>query len=187
MPTNQANTWPPLISQNSQDGLGQQQLYGTEVVSSRLITAENNDGFFNPVVDSHTGYAWDGSLYQNGAIVTAAPKAAWYLETPGPFRGATPGFPKEGLILVTDAGLSIIDTKDDTYTLWMLAIRGDSYGFTHNFSGDIQGFRPRGVAYQNGRVILTLSPDVGAEIQATAFLILDFVLDRIYMEQAVQA
>ena len=184
MGTNQANTWPPLIGQNSLDGLGHKQLYGTEVTSSGLITAQNSDPFFFPAENLHTGYAWDGVYYLKGVVSPGALKASWYREAPGPYRGATPYFPKKGLILATDAGVSIIDIKDGAYTLWMLFLRGDNFGFTHNYTGGVQGIDPILIAYQAGRVVLNMKADAGAVNQTPAFLVFDLVLDQIYMERA---
>ena len=185
MPTKQANTWPPLISANSQDGLGQQQLYGAGVLASHLVIAENNDEFFYPVDWALSGYSCRGILHQNGAEVPGAPKASWYTESAGPFRGASPEFPSKALILVTDAGISILDMQGAAYSLWMMMIRGDNYANTLNYTGGIQGFVPAEVSYQNGRVLVALRPDEGDALQVPAFLVFDFVADQVYLEGPV--
>jgi hypothetical protein len=178
----QANTWPPLLSGGSQDELLQTQLYGKEVIASVLFEAAPDDEFFFPVDGVLSGFAFDGKLYQNGAEVPAVDPASWFSEEPGAYRGTRPQFPQRGLVLVTDAGLSIIDLES-RYAMWMVALRGDGFGLTHNFLDNISGFTPTGVSYQNGRVVITLSPDAGSVFTAPVFIVFDFTLDNTYMER----
>lgn len=182
MASTQANTWPPLLSGGSQDELLQTQVYGKEILASALFEAGPDDEFFFPVDGVLTGFAYDGKLYQNGAEVPAVDPASWFSEEPGPFRGTRAQFPQRGLILVTDAGLSILDLES-RYAMWMIALRGDNFGLTHNFLNNISGFTPSSVSYQNGRVVVSLSPDAGSVFTAPVFIIFDLVLDRIYMER----
>lgn len=184
MASTQANTWPPLIGPGSLDHEKQAQLYGSEVFASAKILDSSNDEFFHPVNRSLTGYSFEGILYQNGAAVPNAPRASWYLEAPGPFRGQEAAFPRMGMILATDAGLSILNTETGQYTLWMIALRRDDAAFTHNFTQALHGTTPDHVSYRNGRVTVSLYPDAGATDQLIAFLIFDFVQDQIYLEWA---
>ena len=175
-----ANTWPPLISSVSTDELLQKQLYGKEVLASALFTADVSDEFYFPVDGLLTGYSADGVLYQNGAEVPGAPRASWFDEPVGDFRGEARAFPQRGLILLTDAGLSII-SLDDRYSMWMIALRGDPLAYSHNFLGSISGFYPTGVSYQAGRITIAMDPDPGSEFKAPAFIVLDLTDDSIYM------
>lgn len=177
-----ANTWPPLISGESTDDIGNHQLYGAEVLGSFLFEADPGDGFFYPVEGGLSGYAYDGSLYQNGAAIHEASKASWYLENPGPFRGERAEFPQRGIILLTDAGVSIIDL-DNQWRMWMLFLRGDALAFTHNALGSISGFKPTGVTYASGRVLIALTPDRGSDFKSAVTLVFDFTSDTIYMER----
>lgn len=182
MASTQANTWPPLLSGGSQDELIQTQLYGKEVIASALFEAAPDDEFFFPVDGVLSGFAFDGRLYQNGAQVPATDPASWFSEAPSTHRGTRAQFPQRGLVLLTDAGLSIIDLES-RYAMWMVALRGDGFGLTHNFLGNISGFQPSGVSYQNGRVVVTMAPDAGSVFTAPVFIVFDFTLDNIYMER----
>lgn len=175
-----ANTWPPLVSSVSTDELLQKQLYGKEVLASALFTADVSDEFYFPVDGLLSGYSADGVLYQNGAEVPDADRASWFLEPAGPFRGEARAFPQRGLILLTDAGLSIL-SLDDRYSMWMIALRGDTLAYSHNFLGSISGFNPVGVSYQAGRITVALDPDPGSEFKAPAFIVLDLADDSICM------
>lgn len=182
MASTQANTWPPLLSGGSQDELLQVQVYGKEITASVLFEAAPDDEFFFPVDGVLTGYGYDGKLYQNGAEVPAEDPASWFSEEPGAYRGTRAQFPQRGLVLVSDAGMSIIDLES-RYAMWMISLRGDNFGLTHNFLNNISGFIPSGVSYQNGRVVVTMSPDPGSTFTAPVFIVFDFVIDRVYMER----
>ena len=178
-----ANTWPPLISADSWDGQSRKQLYGKDVLASALIEAEPSDEFFYPVDGRLSGYSSDGVLFQNGAEADTDRRASWFQEEPGAFRGDAREFPRRGLVIVTDAGLSILSLEDDSYTMWMLALRGDSLAFSHNFLGSIAGFYVADVHYQTGRVTISLEPDPGSEFKAPVFITFDFARDEIYMDR----
>lgn len=184
MSSTQANTWPPLVSAASWDERGQKQLYGKQVLASTLFEADPTDEFYFPVDGLLTGYSSEGILFQNGAAVPGAERASWYLEEPGPYRGEGRAFPQRGLVLLTDAGLSIL-SLEDRYATWMIALRGDSMAYTHHFLDSVSGFKATSVGYQNGRVIISMDPDLGSEFLAPVFIVLDLVQDKIYMERGV--
>lgn len=186
MTSERTNTWPPLIGPNSWDGEGQRQLYGKAVLASCMVLYGDTDEFFHPIPLGLTGYSYQGIAYQNGTQVEQ-PNASWATETKGPTRGGSTEFPTKALVLVTDAGISILDARGDAYSLWMLFLRGDSFAYTHNPAGEITGCWASHVAYQNGRVLVTLTPDVGSESQNPMFLVLDFLNNRIYLEQSQEA
>lgn len=177
-----ANTWPPLVSSVSWDEQAQKQLYGQEVLASALFEASSTDEFYFPVDGLLSGFSADGVLYQNGAEVPAAERASWFQEEPGPFRGNDRAFPQRGLILVTDAGLSIL-SLENRYAMWMIALRGDALAYSHNFLNSVSGFKVTAVGYQNGRVVISMDSDPGSEFKAPVFIIIDFVRDKIYMER----
>lgn len=179
-----ANTWPPLISGASSDSAGRQQLNGQEILGSAMFEAKISDGFFYPVECALTGFAYDGLLYQNGADASSggAARASWYTEAPGPWRGDRAAFPQRGVILLTDAGLSILDL-DSKWALWMSFLRGDTLAFTHNALGTIAGFVPQEVTYANGRVMVALAPDPGSDFKSPTTLVFDFVQDAVYMDR----
>ena len=186
MTTEPTNTWPPLIGPNSWDGGGQRQLYGKTVLASCMVLYGDADEFFHPVALGLTGYSYQGVAYQNGAE-SGQPAASWSTEAKGFSRGGSAEFPTKALVLVTDAGITILDTRGDAYSLWMLFLRGDTFAYTHNPSGEISGCWASHVGYQNGRILVTLTPDVGAENQNPMFLVLDFIHNRIYLEQSQEA
>lgn len=177
-----SNTWPPLLSGTSTDPVGREQLYGKEVIASDIIQADISDVFFNPKELKHTGFASDGVYYHEGEALLGHVRASWYLEDPGPYRGAKPAFPSVGIVLATDAGISILDRANE-WALWMLFIRADHYAYTNNFLNTPSGFHPVGVSYKAGRVVVSLAPDAGSMYQASAALVLDYVADRIYIER----
>jgi hypothetical protein len=41
-----------------------------DILASALILPKNNDSFYNPASSAHTGFGYDGQLYNAGAIVT---------------------------------------------------------------------------------------------------------------------
>lgn len=186
MTAEQTNTWPPLIGPGSWDRANRRQLYGKGVLASCMVLYGEADEFFQPLALGLTGYSYQGVAYQNGAE-TGQAAASWATETLGFTRGGSPEFPTRALVLVTDAGISILDARGDAYSLWMLFLRGDGLAYTHNPSGGVSGTWASRVAYQNGRILVTLTPDVGSEDQNPMFLVLDFLKDRIYLEQSQEA
>ena len=184
MSSTQTNTWPPLISGSSADALGQQQLYGQEVLASAVIQAQLNDLFYNPTtLGGLTGFSSDGIKYASGVAVPGANKASWFTEPPGPFRGTRRDFPLRALLLVTDAGLSILDLEN-SFTLWMMSVRANGYALTDNFRAAIDGATPSAVCYQSGRIMVTFSPDPGSDLNFPFVVTFDLAQDQIYLDRA---
>jgi hypothetical protein len=59
------NTFPPLISSNSIDRQGRAHIIGDGVAKTLTIEQIDSDPFFIPD-DNFTGYAYDGTYYENG-------------------------------------------------------------------------------------------------------------------------
>lgn len=176
------NTFPPLVSGSSSDLIGQKHLYGQGVLTSCLIQTTQADQFFNPEAGQLTGYAADGSYYQNGVVVPL--QASWFLEPPSPWRAEARGFPRQGVVLVTDAGLSILD-RTKNLEMWMMFMRGDLLAYTNNFltvQKVAAGFTPRQVTYQNGIISVTQAPDPGSTFNNIYTLHIDFLHDTIYVD-----
>ncbi len=175
------NTWPPLISGTSLDASGAQQLYGQAVVGSFRVDAQPNDGFFFPLVNQFTGFAADGQAYQNGAPVGGAP-ASWFSEAPGKYRGSRPTFPTDAILLLTDAGVSVLD-QDNEFAMWMLFLRGDFQAYTNNRYAEVRGWVPTGISYQSGRIVVEMKSDPGSQIlPVAACLVFDFTSDSVYLD-----
>jgi hypothetical protein len=178
------NTFPPLISGSSFDSVGGKQLSGNSIISSLRIEESPADQFFNPQV-GFSGYACNGMLYQNGVPVQGAAPASWFSEPVSTYRGGEKEFPTSALVLLTDAGLSIIDISGNM-NMWMIFLRGDTFAFFHNFNLSQSGFIPVGLAYSQGAIIINLSSDPGSTIKGNAALILDFVNDTVRMDMSLQ-
>lgn len=176
------NTFPPLISGNSSDFAGQRQLLGSSIVDSMLIQRSSNDLFFNPQ-NGLTGYGYDGTYYQNG-VQNPNSLASWFSEPPGDNRGNLATFPNSALVLLTDAGVSILDTTSHL-DMWMVFARVDQGAFTLNFSGQIMGYRPRFLSYTSGAILVSMSPDAGSQVLGNACIVIDFINDRAYVDVAL--
>src|SRR5271170_5185976 len=88
-----------------------------QIVSSCLIQSYTDDSFYNPVVNSHTGFAADGNFYSQGVLQPAHAQASWFTEFgTNPFRGSTAVFPAFGLILLSPASLAIFDQSKAVLT-----------------------------------------------------------------------
>jgi hypothetical protein len=173
------NTFPPLVSGSSSDFLGRRQILGKEILDSLVIRSSSTDKFFNPT-NGLTGFAWDGLKY-NAGILVSGEMASWATEPSGTERGPDREFPKEALVLVTDASLSILDINKDLQT-WMISLRLDQGAFCHNFNDSLSGFTPASLWYGGGALLLNLIPDPGNPIKTTAVLVVDFVKDQVRLE-----
>jgi len=143
------------------------------IVASANVQPHDDDSFYNPVRNQHTGFAFDGSYYRVGVLQPDQPKASWFLEAFGPYRGSTAAFPTYGLILLSPVSLAIYDQKTPVQTayqlpLWMLFILGDgailgegNFALPDNFNGSEQGFTPGSVCYADGVISVTYAPDPG--------------------------
>src|SRR5271167_2027438 len=137
------------------------------IVASCLVQSHTDDSFYNPVVNSHTGYAFDGNYYSLGVVVNGHQKASWFTEYgTNPFRGDQAAFPAYGLVLVSPVSLVILDqsvsvTLASQLPLWMQFLLGDNYALANNFNGSTQGFTPSAVCYADGIVSVTYQPDAG--------------------------
>src|SRR5271167_3049510 len=98
-----------------------------DIVASANIQPHDDDSFYNPVRNQHTGYAFDGSYYRVGVLQPGNPKASWFSEPFGTYRGSTAAFPTYGLILLSPAAMSILDQSTPVLLagqlpLWMLFV-----------------------------------------------------------------
>src|SRR5271167_3672064 len=137
------------------------------IVSSCLIQSHTDDSFYNPVVNQHTGFAFDGGYYSMGVLDTSHTKASWFTEFgSNPFRGEQAPFPTFGVALLSPVSLVILDqTKAVAHAedlpLWMQFILGDNNALANNFDGAVQGFLPTTVIYTDGIISVTYTPDSG--------------------------
>jgi hypothetical protein len=177
-----ANTFPPLISGTSWDASGLHHIVGNEIIASTLASFSTTDAFYSPQDGELSGFAADGFMYNIG-VKDETKSAPWALEAPGPWRSSKREFPNNALILLTDAGMSIVD-RDDNYALWMLFIRRDDFAFTNNpFDKIVAGFTPTSLSFHNGIISVQCTPDKGAnQFQDLITLYIDFVKDQVYFD-----
>lgn len=137
------------------------------IVSSCLIQSHTDDSFYNPVVNSHTGYAFDGSWYTLGVVDHSHIKASWFVEFgTNSFRGNQAAFPSFGLALLSPVSLVILNqtvsvARAQDLPMWMQFLLGDNNALANNFDGSVQGFTPTTVCYADGIISVTYTPDSG--------------------------
>lgn len=145
-------------------------LIDQNIVASALTEPKTNDSFFFPVGENqHTGYAFNGQYYVLGVQQTSHQAATWWTEfsaSPSPYRGDQADFPTYGLVLLSPVSLAILDqalpvAQAEALPLWMLFLLGDNFLLGNNFNGSIQGFLPQSLAYADGIISVTYSPDPG--------------------------
>lgn len=155
------------------------------IVATCLIQAYNNDSFYNPTTNSHSGFAYDGAFYINGVrqLAGSPPSpiyASWYTEFsiptasgPGPSRNDLAKFPAYGIILLSPVAMTILDgstpvSQANELKMWMQFALADEYMMTDNYatylptpSMAIQGFTPSGLSYADGIISIIYTPDAG--------------------------
>ena len=168
------------------------------ILASALVQQMDDDSFYFPDTNGLTGYAFNGLYYVNGAPSMSPPLyASWYTEGQGPYRGSNAPFPPYGLLLLGRASLTILDESTPQLALWMTFLLHDQLLLTDNFAlenplypnspplSQLQGFLPRGLAYANGIISVTFSPDPGSEsITSTMVVNIDFTQDTAYLDVA---
>jgi hypothetical protein len=184
------------------------------IVASCLIQGHTDDSFYYPVANLHTGYAFDGNYYSQGAVVAGHQQASWFTEYgTNPYRGDKAAFPTYGLVLLSPVSLVILDqtisvSVASALPLWMQFVLGDFNGLGNNFDSSIQGFLPSSVCYADGVISVTYTPDAGNEAATSAgfgdilttnpapnypivpaqscmVVSIDFSLDTMYLDVAV--
>lgn len=168
------------------------------IVASALIQPHDNDSFYNPVQNGHSGFAADGLFYQNGVSVLGHSNASWFDEAFGPYRGDTPAFPLYGLILLSPVSMVILDAGTPTLnaaqlTLWMQFLMSDLYALANNWNAAINGWTPANLSYADGIVSVTYIPDEGnasgggppASVNSKMVVSMDFSQDKVYLDVAV--
>jgi hypothetical protein len=171
---------------------------GQPVVSTALIQQMDDDSFYFPSQNGHTGFAFDGQHYTNGVQDLSPPtSASWYTEGPGAYRGASARFPSYGLALLGRASLTILDESTPDLALWMTFLLEDGLMLANNFALDnpdfssppaldLMGFLPKGLAYANGVISVVYSPDPGSEAVTSGMAVnVDFARDTAYLDVAV--
>jgi hypothetical protein len=137
------------------------------IVASCLIQGHTDDSFYNPVPNSHTGYAVDGNYYALGVLQPTHAKASWFTEFgTNAFRGEQAAFPTNGIALLSPVSLVILDqTKSvaqaEQLPMWMQFLLQDNNALANNFNGAVQGFLPSGLVYADGIVSVIYTPDSG--------------------------
>jgi hypothetical protein len=180
------------------------------IVASCLIQSYTDDSFYNPVVNQHTGFAYDGNYYSLGVLQSGHAQASWYTEYgSNPYRGDQKAFPTYGLVLLSQVSLVILDqsvavANAVNLPLWMQFLLGDNYALANNFNGSVQGFTPTGVCYADGIISVTYAPDSGNQpnelthpilqpypspypqipIQSHMVVSIDFTTDSVYLDVA---
>lgn len=144
------------------------------IVASCLIQAHTDDSFYEPIANSHTGFAFDGNYYLQGSVATGHPQASWFTEFGVNLttRGSTAAFPDFGIVLLSPASLVILDQSKavlqaSVLPLWMQFVLADDSMFGNNFNGSVQGFLPSAVCYADGIVSVTYTSDAGNQLTYT--------------------
>lgn len=187
-----------------------------------LIEPKDDDSFYNPATLGHSGFAWDGTLYIEGVqqITIASPPtpvyASWATEASGAYRGDSSTFPQAGLVLLSRVALTILDETTSALKLWMQfllqsnvldpvsspPVVAGSYALTDNFNGELNGWLPSGLAYADGVLSVTYSPDAGNRdgvvtsgsgsppvtnynIDSNMVVNIDFTQDKVYLDVAL--
>jgi hypothetical protein len=165
------------------------------IVATCLIQAYNNDSFYNPTTNNHSGFAADGTYYLNGVQQLGAGSppgpiyASWYTELASPLIPATgpqpprddqAAFPTYGIILLSPVAMTILDESTpvpqaNELKMWMQFALADGYMMTDNYVSAlnppllaIQGFTPSGLSYADGIISITYTPDSGNQPPALA-------------------
>ena len=171
------------------------------IIATALIQLTNSDSFYFPEVNAHSGFAFNGSYYENGVEVISPPTvASWYAEGSGPYRGVLGSFPAYGLVLLGRANLTILDESSPALALWMTFLLGDNLMLGNNialgnpnYSSDLIGFLPSKLAYANGIISVIYTPDPGAldigqspPISPASHMVvhIDFTQDTAYLDIA---
>jgi hypothetical protein len=183
-----ASSFPPLISNLSQDTIGDVQLYGNDVYCSCLIPAQGTDLFYNPTYASGlTGYAADGFYYTAGVQNPSHSMASWWGEATGGgdglTRGATQEFPTNMLILVTDESISLLNQVDNM-SMWMIFKKGANNAYSDTFGISGASFIPFEVSFGSGLLSVTFVPQGISAWSSPVVLNVDFVNDYIYIDTA---
>lgn len=147
------------------------------IVATCLIQPHDNDSFYNPIPNLHTGFAFNGFHYTLGVQDgNASPwvsnggniQATWWTEAQSgnPFRGDQQNFPTYGLVLLSPVSLVILDqstpvAEATALPLWMQFLLADQNALANDFDGAVQGFLPASVCYADGIISVTYSPDAG--------------------------
>ncbi len=155
------------------------------IQSTCLIEPKDIDSFYNPVTESHTGFAWDGTYYAAGVqqLTNGVPTyASWYTEGQNDYRGILPTFPQTGLVLLSKVALTILDGSTSTLTLWMQFLLHNDYALANNFNNSLNGWLPSGLAYADGILSVIYTPD-GAGT-SNMVVNLDFTQDQAYLDIA---
>jgi len=176
------------------------------VVASLDLQPHDDDSFYNPTTNSHTGFAADGTRYTLGVQDAGPVYASWYTEYPNAYRGDQAQFPTYGLVLLSFISLTILDqavavSQASQLPLWMVFILGDSNALTNNYNGSPQGFLPSGLTYADGVVSVIYMPDSGNQppaeagsppsplptdsAQSSMVVSIDFVRDQVYLDVAL--
>jgi len=145
------------------------------VLASLLCFQLDNDSFFSPEANGHTGFAFDGCQYAGGVKGTA--QASWATEGQSVDRGPLATFPTAALILVSRASVAILDATQTNTPLWMLFYLSDVYGYVDNVAGGEAGYLAKDVSWGNGTLTITMQPDAGALPQSPTVLNISFVAD----------
>jgi len=172
-----------------------------DIVATTLIQSYDNDSFYNPTINNHTGFAADGTHYTNGVQDAGPIYASWFTEygTPGDlYRDDQGPFPAYGLILLSPVSMVILDQSTpvpqaNELKLWMQFLLADNYMLGNNFDGSLQGFTPSGLSYADGIISVTYKPDDGnmdstsPPVSSNTHMVvsLDFSADQAYLDVGV--
>jgi len=153
------------------------------VLTSLTISVKDDDPFFNPVELTHTGFAYDGFMY-NGGVQNPSQTASWYSEGPSLTRGTLASFPTDAVIVVSAGSLTILDATANPLAMWMLFYYCDQYAFPNNFQGAIESFSSVAASWGAGKLTVVMVADPGSEAMPAAILTLDFATDSVYIDYA---
>jgi hypothetical protein len=153
-----------------------------DIQATAIARVRDDDSFFNPSL-GHNGFAADGTRYTVGIQDGGPIFATWYSEAPGPFRGSTPAFPNQALILLSKAALTILDETTRSLNLWMQFLVADVYALTNNFDNSTNGWTPKDLTWADGVISVTYVPDKGSSgITSPMVVNIDFTRDAVYLD-----
>ncbi len=164
-----------------------------QITATCLVQAYNNDSFYFPETNNHSGFAYDGKKYLNGQLdlLPGSPPttqyASWYTEFasptasgPEPARDDQAQFPAFGLILLSPVAMTILNQSTpvpqaNELKMWMQFAMADGYIMSNNYMTAmsppvlaIQGFTPSGLSYADGIISVIYTPDAGNQPPAPA-------------------
>lgn len=149
---------------------------GGELIDNNVVGTVAFDlsqtSFARPVERAHTGYAWDGNKYSEGALLDEPP-ASWFSEAAGPNRSARATFPLSGFFVLTQTGWSILDASGEMWmrcaaltsgTISEWSMGGNTVFFQNTKISDVKGGPLFAFASQSNLTMINFEEDTSRRI-----------------------